>query len=271
MINNRRRGLSLVELLIAVVLLGIVGAGITRMLQSQMRFFARATNAREARSVGRNALNLMTAEMKMIEPRGIVAASTDSITIRLPYATGLMCSANTGTFVGIDSLTQATAVYAGYAWKDTLSTATYAYVVSGTAPTAGLAALCTGVGLAVVPGGRQLILAAIPTAVVGAPLMLFQTVTYKIAASTLVTGRTAIWRRVTGGATEEIAVPFDAGSYFRFYVGGTAAQDAVPGTLNTMTGLELVLVGESERNSPGTNAPESSEARVAIFFRNSVQ
>lgn len=35
----RRRGLSLVEVLIAIVLLGIVGAGITRMLSSQLRFF----------------------------------------------------------------------------------------------------------------------------------------------------------------------------------------------------------------------------------------
>ncbi len=273
MMRADRRGLSLVELLIAVVLLGIVGAGITRMLQSQMRYFSRTTNAQEARSVTRNALNLMRSELRMVEPRGVVAASAESLTVRLPYATGLNCSASTGTFAAIDSLTQATAVFAGYAWKDTLSTATYTYVASGTAPVAGLAASCTGVGLAVIPGGRQLILSgAIPTAVVGAPLLLYQTVTYKIANSTLVPGRTALWRRVTGGANEEIAVPFDATTRFRFYtIGGTTAADAVPSPITNMSGVELVLVGESERVSPGTNAPEEQATRVAVFFRNSVQ
>lgn len=269
----RRRGLSLVELLVAVVLLGIVGAGITRMLQSQMRFFSRATNARESRSVSRNALNLMQAEMRMIDQRGIIAATADSLTIYVPYATGLNCALSTGTFAGIDSLTQATAGFAGYAWKDTLPSATFTYVTSSTAPVAGLAATCTAAGLAVIPGGRQLILSpAVPTAVVGAPLVLFQTVTYKVAASTLIPGRTAIWRKVGSAAAEEIAVPFDATTRFRFYgAGDVAAEDAVPSPVNTIAGVELVLVGESERSSPGTNAPESVETRVAIFFRNSVQ
>jgi prepilin-type N-terminal cleavage/methylation domain-containing protein len=273
MMRSDRRGLSLVELLIAVVLLGIVGAGITRMLQSQMRYFSRTTNAQEARSVSRNALNLLRSELRMVEPLGIVAASADSLTVRLPYATGLNCSLSTGTFAAIDSLTQATAVFAGYAWKDTISSSTYNYVASATAPAAGLPASCTTVGLAVIPGGRELILsAAIPTVVVGAPLLLYQTVTYKIAASSIVPGRTALWRRVTGGANEEIAVPFDPTTRFRFYtIGGTTAADAVPSPVTTMSGVELVLVGESERPSPGTNAPEEQATRVAVFFRNSVQ
>lgn len=223
--------------------------------------------------VSRNALNLMRAEMRMIEPSGIVAAGRDSIMVRVPYAAGLNCSVNTGTFVAVDSLTLATAAFAGYAWRDTTVNSAYTYVATGTAPTAGLDASCAGVGLAVIPGGMQLILSpAVGTAVVGAPLLLYQIVNYKIAASTLVPGRTAIWRIVTGGASEEIAVPFDTSSRFRFYIAGaTTAQDAAPGVLSTIAGLELVLVGESERSSPGTGEPESAASRVAIFFRNSVQ
>lgn len=269
----RRRGLSLVEILVAIVLLGIVGAGVTRMLQSQMRYFSRTTNARDARTVSRNALNLMRSEMRMIEPNGIVAAARDSIVVRLPYAAGLNCSLSTGTFVPVDSLTWATAVFAGYAWRDTIVNSAYTYVASGTAPVVGAATSCTLAGLDVIPDGNQLVLApAIPTAVVGAPLFLYQTIKYKIAASTLVSGRTAVWREVTGGASEEIAVPFDTSTHFRFYeAGNTTPQDAVPASLNQIAGLELVLVGESERSSPGTGAPESRESRVAIFFRNSVQ
>lgn len=268
----RRRGLSLVEVLIAVVLLGIVGAGITRLLQSQMRYFARTTNQKEARAVARSALNLMRTEMRMIDPRGIVAAGADSIRVRLPYATGLHCAAGVGTFAPIDSLTRATVVYAGYAWKDTTAAATYTYVASATAPTNGLATACTLAGLGTVPGGPIWNIGATPTTVVGAPLLLYQVVTYRIAGSTLIPGRRAVWRQPLGGTAEEIAVPFGAGTRFRFYIAGAnTAQDAVPSPVTTMTGVELVLVGESERSSPGTLAPESRVSRVAIFFRNAVQ
>lgn len=268
----RRRGLTLVEVMIAVVLLGIVGAGITRLLQSQMRYFARTTNQQEARSASRSALNLMRAEMRMIDPLGIVAVGADSFRVRLPYATGLHCAAGIGTFAPVDSLTLATAVYSGYAWKDTTATATYTYVNSGTAPTAGLATACTLAGLGTVPGGPIWNIGATPTTVVGAPLILFQTVTYRIAESVLLPGRMAVWRQPLGGTAEEIAVPFGADSRFRFYIAGAnVAQDAVPSPVTATTGVELVLVGESERSSPGTAVPESRESRVAIFFRNSVQ
>lgn len=268
-----RRGLSLVEVLIAIVLLGIVGAGITRLLQSQMRFFSRSTNLRDARAVTRNALNIMRSEMRMIEPTGVIGASGDSLTVYLPYAMGLNCSVSTGTFIPVDSLTWATASYGGYAWRDTASNASYTYVTSTTAPTAGLATSCSLAGMAAIPNGRNLVLSpAIPTAVVGAPLMLFQVVTYKFANSTLSPGRIALWRNVRGGASEEIAVPFDAGSGFRFYVAGaTTAQDAVPSPLNTIRGVEIVLRGESERTSSGSGTPEESNARLSILFRNAVQ
>jgi prepilin-type N-terminal cleavage/methylation domain-containing protein len=270
----RRRGLSLIEVLIAVVLLGIVGVGITRLLQSQMQFFGRSTNARDARAVTRNALNIVSAEMRMIEPRGIVAASADSFMVRIPYATGLHCTGGTATFAPVDSLVWAQAVYAGYAYRDLTAGAVTTYVAAGGSSLATAATtVCTGAGMAVVPSGRVLTVApALPIATQGAPILLYQTVTYRIAASTLVSGRTALWRRVAGGSNEEVAVPFGTGTRFRFYVsGGMTPQDAVPGTLNTMTGVELVLVGESERSSSGTGAVERDTLRVPILFRNAVQ
>lgn len=268
-----RRGLSLIEVLIAIVLLGIVGVGITRLLQSQMRFFSRSTNLRDARAVTRNALNIMRSEMRMIEPTGVLAAGADSLTVYLPYAVGLNCSLSTGTFIPVDSLVWATATYAGYAWRDTADNAAYTYATGATAPANGLATSCVAAGLAAIPNGRTLVLSpAIPTAVVGAPLMLVQIVTYKFANSTLSPGRIALWRNVRGGASEEIAVPFDAGSGFRFYIAGsTAAQAAVPSPLNTIRGVEIVLRGESERTSSGSGTPEESSARLSILFRNAVQ
>lgn len=268
----RRRGLSLVEVLIAIVLLGIVGAGITRMLSSQLRFFASGSNSRDARSVSRNALNLTRSELRMVEPRGILAATRDSLTIRVPYLMGLYCSASTAMFVPTDSLSLATAQYGGYAWRDTTSGSAYTYVVQTAALSVGASALCTGVGLATIPNGTiRTVAPVLGVLAPGAPFFLWQTVTYKFATSTLVPGRRALWRRAGSAAYEEVAVPLDTASRFNFYTTGTTSSTTVPSPLNTMRGIEILLYGESERTSPGKTTPEESLQRVSIFFRNAVQ
>lgn len=270
---TRRRGFTLVELMVTVALLGIVGLAFSKMLVSQMRFFSRATGARDARAVSRNALNLVRDEMRMIEPRGIIAATTTSITARVPYSVGVYCASSTAAFVPLDSLVFTTADFAGYAYRDTAMNTSYIYVASGTAPTAGSASTCTG-GPAITPlaGGEVLVLSpSLPTLAAGAPVLLWQEVTYSLAPSTLVPGRTAFWRTVAGGAAEEMAVPFENTAIFRFYVSDAlVSQTGVPGTLNTITGLEIVLKGQSERVSQATNAPESASTRVSILFRNAV-
>lgn len=267
---RRRRGFSLIELLIAMVMVGIVGAGLVRMLTSQMRFFQRTAGAADARSVSRNAINIMRNEFRMIEPGGITAASTTSLTVRLPYRMGIFCSNSTGTFMPIDSLIGATAVIQGYASR--ASSGAWTYVATTTAPATGTDADCTGApAIALIPGGATLSLSPALASTSGTPLLLYQIVTYSLGNSVLAPGRTALWRTVTGGATEELAVPFDAASVFRFYVGTATSQAAAPGTLSTISGIEMVLLGESERNSPGTNEPETQTARVSIFLRNAVQ
>ena len=269
---TRRRGFTLTEILIAVVMLGIVGLGISQLLVSQMRFFSRATNQRDARSVSRNALNIVRDEMRMIEPRGITAASDTSITVHVPYAMGVTCTGSATTFVPLDSLTRANAVFRGYAYRDTSLNSSYTYVASTTAPAVGAGATCLAAGITPIAAGYSVTLSpALPSLPSGAPIFLYQTITYSLKASTLVPGRTALWREVDGGPSEEIAVPFENTAIFRFYVsGGTTSQASPPNPLNTITGIELVLVGESARSSPGTNTPESSGVRLSIFFRNAV-
>ena len=74
-------------------------------------------------------------DVKRLVP-GIVAATTTSITVAVPYAMGIYCSSSTATFVPVDSLIAATAVFRGYAYRDTAINASYTYVGSTTAPTA---------------------------------------------------------------------------------------------------------------------------------------
>jgi len=114
---------------------------------------------------------------------------------------------------------------------------------------------------------------AFPSLPSGAPVLLYQTVTYALGPSTLVPGRTALWRRVAGGVSEEIAVPFQNTAIFRFYLSGAKTSQASPpaaGSLHTISGIELVLTGESEKTVAGRSAPERSSVRLSIFFRNAV-
>lgn len=270
-----RRGATLVELLVVIVILGIIGASVTNLLISQTRLFAREAGGRDARAVSRNALNIVRDEMRMIEPRGIVTATDTALTVRVPYAMGVYCASSTATFVPVDSLIYAQAVYDGYAYRDTALNAAYTYVAKTTAPTSGATATCTtGPGITPIPSGKLLVLApALPTLPAGAPVLLYQTVTYALGPSTLVPGRTALWRRVSGGTAEEIAVPFTNTAIFRFYVSGADTSQVAPpaaGSLHTISGIELVLTGESERTVAGRTGPETSSVRLSIFFRNAV-
>lgn len=271
--RRRRAGLTLVELLVVMVLVGAFGLAVTRLLMSQTRMFARTAGARDARAVSRNALNIVRDEMRMIEPRGIVSASDTALTVNVPYAMGVYCASNTATFVPVDSLTWAQAVYAGYAYRDTSLNAGYTYVAKSGALTNGASSTCTGApGITPISGGPLVVLSpALPSLPGGAPVLLYQTVTYRLAPSVLVPGRTALWRRVSGGVSEEIAVPFQNTAIFRFYVSGSStAQNAPPATLSSITGIELVLVGESETRVAGRSGPETSSVRLSIFFRNAV-
>jgi len=270
-----RRGATLVELLVVIVILGIIGASVTNLLISQTRLFAREAGGRDARAVSRNELNIVRDEMRMIEPRGIVSATDTALTVRVPYAMGVYCASSTATFVPVDSLIYAQAVYDGYAYRDTALNAAYTYVAKTTAPTTGATATCTtGPGITPIPSGKLLVLApALPTLAAGAPVLLYQTITYALGPSTLVPGRTALWRRVSGGTAEEIAVPFTNTAIFRFYVSGADVSQATPptaGSLHTISGIELVLTGESERTVAGRTGPETSSVRLSIFFRNAV-
>lgn len=110
---------------------------------------------------------------------------------------------------------------------------------------------------------------SMPAATVGTVAFLYQRVRYEFAPSSTIAGRTGLWRTLeTSGATEELAAPFDASARFRFYrVDEDTARTIVP-PLSEIRGLELRLVGSSEKARFGRVTPETSRLQTAVFFTN---
>jgi prepilin-type N-terminal cleavage/methylation domain-containing protein len=269
-----RHGVTLLELMVTIVILAILGTGLTRLITSQARFYEHQGAGRTARSVSRAAVNVLLSEMRMVEaPGGVVAASPTSVTLRVPFAVGLVCGpvagATTLTLLPADSAMLAEPGFSGYAWRN--NAGAYTYVEVGAAIGNSVPAPCTAAGVTPVPGGRIVAVApALPAgATAGTAVLLFRRITYDFANSTALPGRLALWRRVQStGAAEELVAPFDASARFRFFALDAAdAQDAAP-PLGNLRGLELVLVGESEGSPRITSAPRRASVTTAVFFRN---
>src|SRR5437762_7284154 len=140
-IRRARRGFTLIELLVGIVIFAIVGALFTKLLTVQGRFFDRQGMGNAARNVSRSSLNRVVSDFRMIEATGgVIAASPTSLTIRIPYAIGVMC-ANSGTgtvlsLLPVDSTSYEHASIYGYAWRN-FENGVYSYVENPSGRTAG--------------------------------------------------------------------------------------------------------------------------------------
>ena len=108
-----RRGFTLIELVISIVVLGVVGAGLLQMIMSQGRFMEHQEAWRSSRAVSRSTLNRLFAEARNVEAVGGVeaaAAGGTDFTLRVPYAYGIMC-ASTGVTTTLSLLPVDSAMY----------------------------------------------------------------------------------------------------------------------------------------------------------------
>src|SRR5260370_10502014 len=90
---SARRGFTLVELLVAMVITSIVGVTVTKLFLSQARFYDLQSQMRRARFVSRTAVNAALSDMRMAEPTGgVVSVSPTTGTLRGPYAIRIVCA-----------------------------------------------------------------------------------------------------------------------------------------------------------------------------------
>jgi prepilin-type N-terminal cleavage/methylation domain-containing protein len=283
MINNikrSRRGFTIIELLVGIVIFAIVGALFTKLLTVQGKFFDRQGMGNAARNVSRASLNRVVSDFRMIEATGgVVAASPTSLTIRIPFAIGVVCkAANGGTALSllpVDSTTYVNASYYGYAWRN-FQTGVYGYIEAGSTKETGDPADCASVQITTVPGGKNvLVKPPVPAAAgLGTPVFLYSRIRYDIKASTAVPGKLGLWRTsITPNgneSTEELVAPFATTAHWEFYTinGGAVAQAAAPATLSDIRGLELHLDGISETIAPGQTTNEKAPFTTAVYFKN---
>jgi len=263
-----RRGVTLVELLITMVVFGILGTALARLMISNSRYVSRQEALLEARQTARAAMNVMLPELRMVSDGGLIAAAPDSITARVPYAFGVFCRDEYAVLAPPDSTVYATAIPGGIAYQ--LASGLYAFdatvTVTGTTTNT---SDCDADSIRAVPGGPRITLSVEDLAPAGRLFYLYQTVTYRFAASTALPGRRALWRRAGGGAAEELLAPFDTAARFRFLVGSRlTAQTAVPAPLSNIRGLELRLVGASLFPAQGAAEPTRFALQPRVRFGN---
>lgn len=266
-----RRGFTLIELIVGMTIMAVLGIALTRILISDSRFVSRQEAMMGARQVSRAGMNALGAELSMVSDSGLVSATTDSITVRVPYAFGMACQTAGGfTYVSLaprDSLAYAAAVATGVAWRT--STGAYSRVTGVTMGTTSDSTQCFADGIRVITGGDVVTISPATTIPSGSVVYLYQDVTYRFFASGEFAGRVGLWRRAAGGSNEELVAPFDTTAGFGFLLGPTlTVSDTVPADLEIVRGIELRLIGASEHPPQGTSAPSTFSFVTRVPFQN---
>jgi hypothetical protein len=130
--------------------------------------------------------------------------------------------------------------------------------------------LCSSDSIRVVPSGIAITISPSIAAPVGSILYLYQTVTYRFAASGVLPGRTGLWRQAGTAAAQEMISPFDSTAGFRCLVGARLLPvDCLPaGGADSVRGIELRLIGASEHAAQGRTTPERFDLTTSIPFVN---
>ena len=246
-----RRGFTLIELIVGMTIMAVLGIALTRILISDSRFVSRQEAMMGARQVSRAGMNALGPELSMVSDSGLVSATTDSITVRVPYAFGMACETAGGfTYVSLaprDSLAYAAAVATGVAWRT--STGAYSRVTGVTMGTTSDSTQCFADGIRVITGGDVVTISPATLQYFNSPLLVR-------------------WRRAAGGSNEELVAPFDTTAGFGFLLGPTlTVSDTVPADLEIVRGIELRLIGASEHPPQGTCAPSTFSFVTRVPFQ----
>jgi len=272
-----RRGLSLSELLIGMVILGIIGMALTTVLRSQARYFDHQKTSNLARAVSRGPLNRVVSDLRMVEALGgVVSATATTLEVRVPFSIGLVCGASGNathiSLLPVDSAMYAAPGYSGYAWRG--GNGVYRYKEDNHVKETGTLSVCNDAQITSLTSQGAKIIRISPvlpdTASFGTPVFLYRKIRYSFGPSTTVPGATGLFRtRMETNTSEELSAPYDASAKFRFFVGSSVIpEEDPPNDLSTLRGIELNMTGLSERAPSGAVYKQRAPFVTAVFFKN---
>jgi prepilin-type N-terminal cleavage/methylation domain-containing protein len=284
-----RKGFTLTELLMGISVMAILGVALTRILINDSRFVSRQDAMLASRQGARAALNTVVSELSMVADDAVLAATRDSLTVRVPIAFGITCEPPSGStavasLMPVDSVVWAgtTTGNAGAYWRQ--KSGIYLRLTGGvtiaTTP-ASDSTYCQQDSVRQIPGGKLIRISSItgpqPRPDPMALLLVYLRVTYKFAASTDLPGRIGLWRQVSGGVAEELVTPFDTSACFAYLIGGPKAATmalrttTVTGSsLDSIRGVELRLYASSESKPQGLNTYPMFPLKTRVRFSNKV-
>lgn len=97
-LTSRRRGFTLVEMLVAIVLLAIVGGTLMRVISRQQRFYRGVSDVMDQRSQLRQALGVLARDLRQSSSVGgdILSLSDSAVEFNTLVATGIICAVGAG-------------------------------------------------------------------------------------------------------------------------------------------------------------------------------
>jgi prepilin-type N-terminal cleavage/methylation domain-containing protein len=194
-----RRGFSLVEMIIVLVLAGIVSTAAFSMFTTQNRLNAAMTALGESQESARSAVQVAASELRSASSGSVISASSDRLVVRVPIVVGVICGEGASNHVGvyfpmdgrvIDLRTEADGkmlLNANVGWQRRSFAGTDGFLGASSRQ------ICAdaGNGTAGDDGDYATLLGRDP---VGTPIMIYRDVTYSFATSALDPSRRGFFR-----------------------------------------------------------------------------
>lgn len=274
--NNR--GFTLVEIVVALVISGVLAGVIFQLVSGQERFVSVQGAREEVQQNGRAALELISAELRGVNAEGIDSAGPSYVRFRIPRTWGLVCGNGgaAGTLVVVFPGADLAAFRSGgadrVAVRDSmpgLATRWRFAPVSDVTPAAGAgAAQCPSL---TPDAGRVQVrtLTGVPASVpvqLGEPAYLYDVVAYDVAGS----NAPGDWlRRTDSGPAQPLAGPLAAdgtGPVFRLRyfnaAGGEIPQPINAAARATIAAIQVRVTTASRSSNPRQEFSDSTRVHL---------
>lgn len=270
---SERRGFSLVEMVLVLVLAGIVSTAAVTMFATQNKLNAQMTALGESQESARSAVLLAASELHGAASGSVTDASESSLTLRLPIVVGIVCGWQNPQFkdvyLPLDGVALSDADVDGYA---VLSEAgqwdNFSRIPNGNLNRGGsgrLRCIAEGGGAAGVDTDYSTLRV---DGDIGTPVMLYRDVTYYLAPSALNSTRRGFFR-ATGGQAIELAHGFTDASHFEYQLADTTWLTSVrTNELSAIEAVRLVVEVEGETRSGPASGSATFELVREVQLRN---